>query len=217
LKQFAKFTRAQGAKSYDDLPEQVEPFVCHWMAERDSKRCPERSRAFRNEIRGPVEQLLSLILPEFIGRGRPPRAIEEPFVTQAPGFFLYLREERGLRKTSIAQYRHWLSGLEAYLTRIEMESLSELSPAVLSAFVTDSTRALSKNTITGLCCSLRVFLRYLHREGLMSRDLAPTIEVPQKHRLSKVTRSITWEEVRRMLEAVDQRTAVGKRDYAILL
>ena len=75
----------------------------------------------------------------------------------------------------------------------------------------------TQNTITGLCCSLRVFLRYLHREGLVARDLAPTIEAPQKRRLSTVPRSISWDEVRLMLEAVDQRTAVGKRDYAILL
>lgn len=217
LKQFAKFARAQGVRSFDDLPEQVEPFVSHWMAERDNGRSTERTHQYRNEIRGPVEQLLALILPQFVGRGRLPRHRDEPFVALVPGFFRYLREERGLRETSIAQYRHWLRGLEAYLVRIRIERLNALSPAVLSAFVTDSTRVLSKNTITGLCCSLRVFLRYLYREGLVTRDLAPTIEVPQKRRLSSVPRSITWDEVRCMLEAVDQRTAVGKRDYAILL
>jgi integrase/recombinase XerD len=35
--------------------------------------------------------------------------------------------------------------------------------------------------------------------------------------LSNVPRSISWEEVQRMLDAVDQRTATGKRDYVILL
>ncbi len=217
LKQFAAFAWAQGARSFDDLPQQIEPFVSQWMAERDSGRSAERTREFRNEIRGPVEQLLALILPEFVGRGRPPRTTEEPFVSQVPGFFPYLREERGLRETSIAQYRHWLCRLEAYLARIQVQALRELSPAVLSAFVTAATGGLGKNTITGLCCSLRVFLRYLHREGLTARDLAPTIEVPQKRRLANVPRSITWDEVRLMLDAVDQRTAVGKRDYAILL
>jgi integrase len=34
---------------------------------------------------------------------------------------------------------------------------------------------------------------------------------------AEIPRSITWDEVRRMLEAVDRRTAAGKRDYAILL
>ena len=75
----------------------------------------------------------------------------------------------------------------------------------------------SKNTVSGFCSSIRVFLRYLHREGLVTRDLAAVIEAPQHYRLSEVPRSITWDDVRRMLETVDQRTAVGKRDYAILL
>jgi len=217
LKRFATFSWAQGARAFDDLPAQVEPFVCHWIAERDNGRSAARTRDFGNEIRGPVEQLLTLILPEFVGRGRPPRTIEPPFIAQAPGFFPYLREERGLRETTVTQYRHWLGCLEAYLARIQLQALSELSPAVLSAFVTESTREMSKNTITGCCCSLRVFLRYLHREAVVGRDLAPTIEAPQKRRLTTVPRSITWDEVRLMLEAVNLRTAVGKRDYAILL
>jgi site-specific recombinase XerD len=103
------------------------------------------------------------------------------------------------------------------LDRHGIVALGELSPAVLSAFVTQTSSALSKNTITSLCCTLRVFLRYLHREGLVARDLALTIEAPRKYRLSNLPRSITWDEVRRMLEAVEQRTAVGKRDYAMLL
>ncbi len=104
-----------------------------------------------------------------------------------------------------------------YLVKVGIDSLSELSPAVLSAFVIESCRCLSKNSISGLCSSLRVFLRYLHREGCIARDLAPSIEGPQKRRLSNLPRSIGWDEVRRMLEAVDRRSAVGKRDYAILL
>ncbi len=40
---------------------------------------------------------------------------------------------------------------------------------------------------------------------------------PELFRLSSVPRSITWGEVRRVLEAVDRRTVRGRRDYAILL
>jgi len=217
LRQFGEFALSRGARAMEDLPEHVEPFVTNWIVERDNGRSAERSHKFANEIRGPVEQLLSLILADFVGRGRPSRVISNPFAQEAPGFFAYLNEERGLRETSVEQYRHWLRQMEAYLIHVGVMALSELSPAVLSAFVTESSRALSKNTVSGLCSSLRVFLRYLHREGLVARDLAPTIEAPQKYRLSNVPRSITWDEVRRMLEAVDQRGAVGKRDYAILL
>jgi site-specific recombinase XerD len=39
----------------------------------------------------------------------------------------------------------------------------------------------------------------------------------QFYRLADIPRSISWDEVRRMLEAVDRRAPLGKRDYAILL
>jgi integrase len=41
--------------------------------------------------------------------------------------------------------------------------------------------------------------------------------MPQTFRLADVPRAITWDEVRRMLAAVDRRTVRGRRDYAILL
>jgi site-specific recombinase XerD len=62
-----------------------------------------------------------------------------------------------------------------------------------------------------------VFLRYLHRQGLVARDLSSTVEAPPAYRLATIPRSITWDEVRRMLDTVDQRTVVGRRDYAMLL
>jgi len=49
------------------------------------------------------------------------------------------------------------------------------------------------------------------------RDLSPTVEAPPVYRLAHIPRSITWDEVRRMLEMIDCRTIVGRRDYAILL
>ena len=52
---------------------------------------------------------------------------------------------------------------------------------------------------------------------MIAEDLSGAVEMPQVYRLADVPWSITWDEVRRMLEAVDRRTARGQRDYAILL
>jgi integrase/recombinase XerD len=51
----------------------------------------------------------------------------------------------------------------------------------------------------------------------MTRDLGKAIESPRRYRLSNLPRSISWSEVEQMLRNVDRRSAVGKRDYAILL
>ena len=67
------------------------------------------------------------------------------------------------------------------------------------------------------CGILHVFLGYLYRERLLPKDLSPAVESPQTYRLAKIPRSVTWEEVRRLLEAIDRRAPTGRRDYAILL
>ncbi|MGH9007954.1 MAG: site-specific integrase [Acidimicrobiales bacterium] len=168
------------------------------------------------EVRGPVEQMLSAVLPGFEPSGRPHHA--QPFADVAPGFFAYLVEERGLRPASVVSYRHYLDRFEAYLRRIGVESLGELSPAILSAYIAERSAAgLAKSTVGGSAGVLRVFLRYTHREGVLSCDLSGTVGSAQVYRLSNIPRSISWDDVNRVLAGVDRRTDAGKRDFAILL
>jgi integrase/recombinase XerD len=168
------------------------------------------------DIRGPLEQMLKLVVAGFEGTGRPRHAV--PFAEAVPGFFEYLTSERGLRPASVLCYRHNLERFEAYLQRVGVNGLPELSPALLSAFVAERSGAgLAKTTVREGCSVLRVFLRYAHREGLVRRDLWKAVGWPQAYRLSTIPRSISWDDVGRVLAAVDRRTPCGKRDYAILL
>jgi integrase len=95
--------------------------------------------------------------------------------------------------------------------------VKELAPPILSSFVTSCSKDWGMSMLHSLCSVLRVFLRYLYREKLVPEDLSPSVEGPRRYRLSNIPRSISWGEVERMLAAVDRRSAVGKRDYAILL
>jgi integrase/recombinase XerD len=216
---FGEFARARGAGAVEDLPAHVEGFVAARVAAyRCARRCGESEtrRQVAKEVRGPLEQMLRLAIPGFVGRGRRGRDI--PFLEAAPGFFEYLVSERGLRPASLGNYQHHLRRFEAYLTRIGVERLCELSPAILSAFVAErAASGLGKATVRDGCGVLRVFLRYANREGLIASDLSGTLERPQFYRLSGIPRSITWEEVGRVLSGVDRRTPCGKRDWAILM
>ena len=212
---FAEFAQAAGAKTVQDLPDHVDGFVAERVANRQRRRgAPDRDAT--REFRGPIEQMLRVTLADYDGAGR--RRREEPFGAWAPGFFEYLLEERGLRPDSINGYRHHLDRFEDYLARIGVQGLEELSPAILSAFVAErSGGGLARSTVRGTCGALRVFLRFVHREGLTARDLSEAVDWPQVYRLSAVPRSITWAQVERVLDSVDRRTPVGKRNYAILL
>lgn len=216
---FSEFARARGACAVEDLPGYVENYVAERVASyRGVRRCGnvDTGRQIAREVRGPIEQFLRLVVPGFVGSGR--RYRRDPFADALPGFFDHLEVERGIRPATIRQYRYHLWRFEAYLDRIGATRLSELSPMLLSAFVAELAGAgLSKETVGVACGMLRVLLRYAHREGAISRDLSRTVEGPQIYRLAEIPRSISWEEVGRVLACVDRRTAAGRRDYAILL
>lgn len=217
LRRFGDFARAHGATTCEGLPLHLDEFVDTWVRERGRGcRTEHARRKVADEARNPIEQMLGLVVPGFVGRGRA-RGRQEPFAGRAGAFFDYLRGERGLRDASILQYRHHLTQFDAYLQTIGLVELQALSPAILGAFVVESSRRFGRTSMRSLCGILRVFLRYLHRQQVIRKDLSATVESPRAYRLSTIPRSITWDEVRRMLEAVDRRSATGKRDYAILL
>jgi len=215
LAAFGEFARLNGARSLADLPGHVDAFVDSRV--RQSRRVRRRvGPTFAKDIRGPVGQLLELVVPGFRGSGRPHHHL--PFMDALPGFFEYLTSERGLRPASVASYQHHLDRFEAWLGRVGVAGLHELSPALLSAFIAErSGTGLANTTMREGCSVLRVFLRYAHREGLVRGELWKSVEGPQVYRLSDIPRSISWEEVGTVLGTADRRTRCGKRDYAILL
>ena len=211
---FGEFGRSRGAETIADLSAHVEAFVAERVAEHHRRN--RSTRLMAKEVRGPIEQLLSVVLSGFEPTGRRPHS--QPFVDVVPSFFDYLVEERGLRPASIHGYRHHLDRFEAYLARIGLQSIGELSPVILSAYIVERARSgLAKSTVGGSAGVLRVFLRYAHREGVLSADLSGAVGWPQVYRLSNIPRSISWDDVNRVLASVDRRTEAGRRNYAILL
>jgi site-specific recombinase XerD len=216
LVRFGEFAKDRGA-SWNDLPSHVEAFVERWLTERTSGRISKNQRnKIGQGVRNPIQQMLRLTVPGYSGMGRS-RKPENPFEDSAPHFFEYLRNEKGLKDRTSLLYKHYLRQFASYLQRIGVQSLEHISPAVLSGFSIEYAQRVHKNTLRNACGSLRVFLRYLHRERILTKDFSSAVDHVQSYRLSGVPRSITWDQVRLILESVDRRTPTGKRDYAILL
>ena len=130
LVQFARFAWDRGCRQWTELPAVVVPFAASWEHEHGggSKADKARDKIYNSAI-SPVRQMLALLLPGFQGKGP---ARPEPFSVLAPGFFIYLREERGLRPCSIRQYSYSLQRLVAYFEKLGCSQLSELSPFCLA-------------------------------------------------------------------------------------
>jgi site-specific recombinase XerD len=65
--------------------------------------------------------------------------------------------------------------------------------------------------------AFRSFFRFLFQKGELQANLAASVPMVANWRLSTVPKYLARKEVKRVLKACDRRTAVGRRDYAILL
>ena len=211
---FGEFARAGGARSIGDLPAHVEAFVAERVPELAQLGAVAARERVKN-VRGPIEQMLRLVVPGFTGSRRP--LLEVPFIDELPGFFEYLLCERGLRRTTLQGYGCYLRSFEGYLRRVGVKQLVELSPTLISAFVAERSAGLATASVGLLCGALREFLRYAHRQGALASDLSKTVDRPRTYRLSDIPRSITPAEVSQVLACVDRSSTRGKRDYAALL
>ncbi len=213
LVRFGRFTRERGVRSSEQLPDHVDAFVA-----QEGRRCAVRTREARKDrrwgARRAVEGMLRLIVPGFRGGRWPVRPW--PFGEAAPGFLGYLQDERGLRAPTIRGYGHYLRLLEAFMAG-ERLGLSDLTPASLTAFVVARSRHVGPADVGACTGVIRVFLRYARREQLIGMDLASTVERPRSYALATLPRSITREDVTRFLAAIDRKSKLGKRDYAMLL
>lgn len=213
---FGRFAQENGARSLEQAALLVERFAQDWL----SRHTPASgsiiaAKKVMEDAHNPVNQMFSLVLPEHVGGGRHPKP--DPFRNEAPGFFAYLSQEKGLKPSSLQYYRHYLNKFSDFLSRQGILSLKEISVATLSAFVVDAAPNLSPNSRRNLCGTVKVFLRYCHRENILPNALDQAVEMPQAYRLATLPRAIGWDDVRRMLDQVDRRSVQGRRDYAILL
>lgn len=213
---FGDFALRRGATQIQQLPEHVEAFAHAWAAGhgRPNIKPPARKK-IGDFARNTIRQMLRQAIPGYVGRGRPLRP-DNPFERQAPHFLAYLKEEKGLRPRSIHQYQFHLRQFAAHLDRIGVRDISSLTPLVLSGFTAEYGPRVAWSTLRNACGTLRVFLRYLHRERLIARDLSALVEFPQHFRHSGIPRSISWDQVERVLDGIDRRSISGKRDFAML-
>ena len=129
LTRFAGFAHEAGVDNFEDLSGLVEGFVEDWVRTRRRKgRTKEAKRHIANVARVPLQQMLTLLLPDYERPRAAPPPI--PFADTAPGFFDFLRRERGLQPTSLALYRSNLRRLERFLQRIGLDDIAALCPAV---------------------------------------------------------------------------------------
>lgn len=89
------------------------------------------------------------------------------------------------------------------------------TPELIEQYVSGVGRfASSKNRHAGWCA--RSFLRFLLQEGLIRRDLTAAVPTVARWRLASLPTTLRKEEIKKLVNAADRRTPLGRRDYAIV-
>lgn len=87
----------------------------------------------------------------------------------------------------------------------------------IDSFLIGYAQRFARSTVADIAGSIRSFAGFLLASGRISNALADSVISPVQPRFQRPRRSLPWEDVQRLLHAVDTSTARGLRDYALLL
>jgi integrase/recombinase XerD len=136
------------------------------------------------------------------------------YATLVVPYIEFVRHHRGRRTTHQLEYA--LGRFFSWLEGRGVGDLRQLAPAQLRDFGS-SLKGFRPSTIAVEASALRGFLAYLHLQGTLEVNLASVVERPRVYQMSTPPQILDQDTVERLLAAVDRSTALGKRDYAMLL
>jgi integrase/recombinase XerD len=135
----------------------------------------------------------------------------------AEAYALHLREVRGLAEATIVNYVPFICKFLKDRFGDGPIALSELCANDVARFVQRQASHLHRKRAKLLTTALRSFFRYTRYLGRTKLDLAAAVPAVAHWSMSSIPRAIAAGHVRQLLASIDRRTAMGCRDYAILL
>lgn len=129
----------------------------------------------------------------------------------------YLRQDRGLAEATIRNYAPFVDRFLTEQFRSGPVAFAQMQARDVVAFVQRQTPRLQLKRAKLLTSALRSFLRFLRYRDAIRLDLAAVVPCVANWSKPAIPRGIAPEQVRRLLSHMDRSTAMGRRDYAILL
>jgi site-specific recombinase XerD len=135
----------------------------------------------------------------------------------AKEFERYLRDERVLTPATIVNYLPFMRCLLRERFADRRVELGALCASDIVAFVRRQASQFSRKRAKLMTTALRSFLHYARYRGDITADLAAAVPVVASWSMSSIPRAIPADAVRKLLAHANRCTAMGRRDYAILL
>lgn len=217
---FATFLQARGRR----LPTEAD--CLDFIAERSGSRLaglrePTSSR------RAQLARRPLLLLMESLAGGQPQVGQPTtPMLERCPARFRTVRDAyllacraRGNAEATVVTKQHAADQFLAYLEQVGRLTLEQVQARDLAGFWAQrQRRGYAPKTTGTMRSALADFLSHLHQGGLIGEDLARRLP-PHRHPRRGESDPYPWtsQEVRLVLDQIDRQSAIGKRDYAMLL
>ena len=143
------------------------------------------------------------------------RKLQPAFTELLIRFCENVNQSGAFAKSSVTSMK---SAIRTFLFELESRGHQSLNDVTL-AECNDIITALYKRYAGGLnwfSFCIRVFLRYLHEHNLTQQDLSLAVPEVVAPRVT-YREGFTVDEIERLLDETNQETAIGKRDYAIMI
>jgi integrase/recombinase XerD len=135
----------------------------------------------------------------------------------AQAYAQYLHEVRDLARVTIVNYVPFIRGFLTDRFGSDPVMLSRLSTCDVVRFVQRKAPNLHLKRAKLLTTALRSFLRYARYCGELTLDLAAAVPVVANWSMPSIPRAIGANQTRQLLSSIDRSTAIGRRDYAIVI
>jgi integrase/recombinase XerD len=132
-------------------------------------------------------------------------------------FERYLLDDHALAPSTAVNYAPFVREFLAIRFGGGPVKLSQLCAGDVVRFVQRLARRLHLKRAKLLTAALRTFLHYLRYRGDIPHDLAGAVPAVANWSMTSIPRAIPPDLVRRLLASINRHTALGRRDYAILL
>lgn len=129
----------------------------------------------------------------------------------------YLQTERGLADKSIIRHLPIIRRFLEEVCPAGSADLCKINQKDVTRYVERHARDCSPETGKVMCWSLRAFLRYLHHQGLNPRSLTGCVPSIRRWKLASLPTYLPAAQVQKSLDGCDRTTAIGRRDYAVLM
>jgi len=212
-KGWKEFRSWMAEKGYDDLDEEIaDLYCCEIIGTQSYSGLPDKIKKLLRSVRmlasyqkdGDFEYRIPIMKRVF--HGSTGKAMQQ--------YLNYLRDVLVLKENTISNKQHYLLLFNEFL-EIRNYSLQSQTAETISDFYRDQNFTLPM--LHNCNSTIKLFFKYAFDCRLTPQDYSSYIMPDNYRKGCKIPTTYTTEEISKVLAAVPRSSAIGKRDYLILL